>query len=289
MKHLLPLQSCAPMDWPWWANHFSTVGATGSWRLAARYAVRCNLHVSRVRRGRRADELWRKLDRGSIARPASMLVGFSRVKSLPTCLSCCRQGFDLVTQPQDRKDARPRRAADAARARRRGDRMIRRREFITLLGGAAAAWPLAARAQQPSVCGASGYSCHACRRSGSTGPRRGVSAGTAAIGLDRRPQRADRLPLERGADAGLARQHAAELVALGTGRHRRTAALRPLSRCCRRPAPYRSCSRIGADPVGAGFVDSLARPGGNVTGFTVARVRLWRQSGWSCSKRSRRA
>ena len=88
--------------------------------------------------------------------------------------------------------------ADAARPRRRGDRM-RRREFITLLGGAACVAARGARAAARADAAHRRAHCrHRRGRSGSAGPHRGVPARAAAIGLDRRPQRADRLPLGRG-------------------------------------------------------------------------------------------
>ena len=103
-------------------------------------------------------------------------------------------------------------------------------------------------------------------RSGSAGPHRGVPAGSAGIGLDRSAATCGSTIAGPAGDADRLRRYAAELVALApdvilaTG----TSTVGPLQQATRTvPIVF----AVVADPVGAGFVESLARPGGNATGF----------------------
>jgi putative tryptophan/tyrosine transport system substrate-binding protein len=150
---------------------------------------------------------------------------------------------------------------------------MKRREFITVLGGAATGWPLAAQAQQPERM-----------------RRIGVLVGTAAddaIGqariaaflqglgqLDWMVGRNVRMDFRwAAADADHARGYAAELVALSPDVILASSGsvVGPLRRLTRTiPIVFTETS----DPVGAGFVESLASPGGNVTGFLTFEYSL---------------
>ena len=145
---------------------------------------------------------------------------------------------------------------------------MRRREFITLLGGAAAAWPLAARAQQGERMRRIGV----LMSSAADDPEGQARIAAFLQGLqqlgwtDGRNVRIDTRWAAGNADD--IRKYAAELVALApdvilaTG----SAIVAPLLQATRAvPIVFVHVP----DPVGAGFVDSLARPGGNATGFIM--------------------
>jgi putative ABC transport system substrate-binding protein len=147
---------------------------------------------------------------------------------------------------------------------------MKRREFITLLGGAAAVtWPLAARAQQPDGVRRIGVlMASAADDSESQARIAAFLQGLQQLGwADGRNVRIDTRWATTDADD--IRRHAAELAALApdvlvaaTG----TVTAAPLLKATR-TVPIVFVQVI--DPVGAGFVVSLARPGGNATGFTI--------------------
>ena len=154
---------------------------------------------------------------------------------------------------------------------------IARRKFVAALSGAAAAWPLSARAQQAEglrrVGVLNGTGADDLSRAGG---RRGVPAGAAEIGLDGRPQRALRHSLGR-------RQcrRRAQSTQWNWSRLRPTSswpmAARLWGRCSRSTRTVPIVFAIVPDPVGAGFVQSLSRPGGNATGFMHVRIRFERE------------
>jgi ABC-type uncharacterized transport system substrate-binding protein len=144
--------------------------------------------------------------------------------------------------------------------------MLERREFITLIGGAAVAWPLAASAQQPDRVRRVGVLISLAADDPEAQAR--VAAfvqGLQQLGwTDGRNVRID-TRWSAGNDADT-RQYAAELVALAPDVILASGGtvVGPLLQATRTvPVVFTQTP----DPVGAGFVATLARPGGNATGF----------------------
>jgi putative tryptophan/tyrosine transport system substrate-binding protein len=149
---------------------------------------------------------------------------------------------------------------------------MKRREFITLLGSAAAAscgsWPPAARAQQPARTRHVGVLMAATADDAEYQTRMGAfQQGLAQLGWTDGGNA--RIDTRWATNADDIRRHAVELAALApdvilaaTG----TTTVAPLLQATRIvPIVF----VLVIDPVGAGFVSSLARPGGNATGFLM--------------------
>ena len=146
---------------------------------------------------------------------------------------------------------------------------MRRRDLITLIGGAAA-WPLAARAQQPAVplVGFLGGETPELRLHDVQALRQGLSEQGYVEGRNFAFEfrwaegQTDRLP---GLAVDLVRRQVTVLVANGT-----PSALAAKAATSTIPILFDT----GGDPVELGFVSSLNRPGGNLTGVTALNVAI---------------
>jgi ABC transporter substrate binding protein len=163
---------------------------------------------------------------------------------------------------------------------------VKRRTFIALLGAGAAAWPLAARAQQGERM----------RRIGvlMAHPKSDPEFQTYLAAFQGELQKLGwvegrniQIDSRWGAldDAEARQRSGKELLALRpdvilTQNTPPTASMLEQTRTI-------TVFVVVADPVGSGFVESLARPAGNATGFTIMEPTI-AASGWSCSRRLRR-
>jgi ABC transporter substrate binding protein len=155
---------------------------------------------------------------------------------------------------------------------------MRRREFITLLGGAATAWPFGAAAQQPGKV----YRIGILNAGTGVSPELRSALPEALRGLgwvegknvvfERRyaENRLDLLP-----------ELAAELVRLNVDVIAAGGTLAPIA-AKRATATIPIVMTAAGDPLGSGLVASLARPGGNITGLSLMAADLG-GSTWNCS------
>jgi putative tryptophan/tyrosine transport system substrate-binding protein len=149
---------------------------------------------------------------------------------------------------------------------------MKRREFISLIGGAAASWPLAARAQQPAKVPLLGYLTGDSDSADS--PRRNAfREGLHKLGYNE----GQTILIEYRTAAGSVEKlstFAAEFSRLNVDVV--FAFTAGATQAAAKAMPTKTIVSISPDPVSAGFVASLARPGGNITGLsTLAGIEIY--------------
>jgi putative ABC transport system substrate-binding protein len=148
--------------------------------------------------------------------------------------------------------------------------MIKRREFMTLLGGAAAAWPLAAHTQQAGIVSTIGLLWPAA--SPPAPPRmEAFRQGLQDAGLVEGRDVVIELRFAQGGLQQLA-ELAAELVRLKVDVIHASGDLAP--RAAQQATATIPIVAISDDILGAGLITSLSRPGGTTTGLTILSPEL---------------